>query len=281
MQIIKSIKEMQAWSRDKIEKSKTIGFVPTMGALHAGHVNLFKRARAENNLVVVSIYVNPTQFGPNEDFNRYPRPFENDCRISEEAEVDCVFAPDNLYDEKPLTWIEVSHLQDVLEGRSRPGHFKGVATVVAKLFHIVQPTKAYFGRKDAQQLLIIQTMVKDLNFDLTIVPCETVREPDGLAMSSRNRYLSPTQRQQALAIFRALDYCRKEVEKGEKKATTLIHGMSKILTEEPGLTIDYIAINQAHDLQDIDLLQGDILVSVAIKLGTVRLIDNIFLKELQ
>ncbi len=271
MKIIKTIKEMQAWSRHQVKIGKSIGFVPTMGALHAGHKSLLERARLENDIVVSSIYINPTQFGSQEDLARYPQTFEADRQLCEAAGVDCVFAPENVYESDSQTWVVVEKLQQMLEGKSRPGHFNGVATVVTKLFNIVHPTRAYFGRKDAQQLVVIKTMVKELNMDLDIIPCDTVREADGLAMSSRNRFLSPTERQQALCIYRALTYCRQQVENGERNASKLVEGMHRILT----IDIDYVVIVDAQCLVPIAILKDDVLVAIAVKVGSVRLIDNI------
>jgi len=278
MHVIKDVREMQARAKEFLRSNKSVGFVPTMGALHAGHRALMERARKENDVVVVSIYVNPTQFGAGEDFDKYPRTFEADENICAEAGVDCIFAPESLYDKNARTWVQVGELEDVLCGISRPGHFRGVATVVTKLFSIVRPDRAYFGRKDAQQLLILQILSRDLNLGCEIVPCETVREADGLALSSRNRYLSARDRKQALAIPRALEYCRTQVAKGERDAMKLLGEMAEILGQQPDLEIDYVAIVDAHTLVDLKRLTGDVLVAIAAKVGSTRLIDNISLK---
>ncbi|HLX63289.1 MAG TPA: pantoate--beta-alanine ligase [Planctomycetota bacterium] len=272
--VIENPDEMHAWSRGMLAARKSLGLVPTMGALHAGHRSLIERARRENDAVTVSIYVNPTQFGPGEDLDRYPRTFDGDKNICADAGVDCIFAPTTLYAQNARTFVEVIDLQDQLCGISRPSHFRGVATVVAKLFNIVQPTRAYFGQKDAQQLLIIETMVRDLNFAVQIVPCEIVREPDGLALSSRNRYLSPKERKLALAVPRALDCARAAIKSGERDAMKLLGNMANILAENDAVEIDYCALVDAHTLEDLKTLKGDVLAAVAVKIGKTRLIDN-------
>jgi pantoate--beta-alanine ligase len=271
---------MQSRATEIRRTGKTIGFVPTMGALHAGHKSLIERARRENDVVVVSIYVNPTQFGPGEDFEKYPHMLDADKQLCGEAGADYIFAPENLYQKGARTWVEVGELEDVLCGLSRPGHFRGVATVVTKLLNIVQPDRAYFGRKDAQQLVIIQRMVADLDIPCQIVPCDIVREADGLAMSSRNRYLSASERKQALALSRALTYCRNEVGRGERDAIILMGEMAEILSQQPDLEIDYVAIVDAHTLEDIKKMEGDVLVALAAKVGATRLIDNTSFEEL-
>ena len=211
---------------------------------------------------------------PDEDFSRYPRTLDADRKLCAEAGVDIIFAPANLYHKQARTWVEVGGLEEPLCGMSRPGHFRGVATVVTKLLSIVRPDRAYFGRKDAQQLLVIETLVRDLNLGCAIVPCETVREPDGLALSSRNRYLSAAERKQALAIPRALDCCRTEVKKGERDAMKLLGEMANLLGDQPDIEIDYVAAVDAHTLDDVTVLKGDILVAIAAKVGKTRLIDN-------
>jgi len=280
-EVVKSAGEMQARAKEFLKAGKSLGFVPTMGALHAGHTSLIERARSENNIVVVSIYVNPTQFGPGEDFERYPRTFEADRLICAKAGVDVIFAPETLYTPDARTWVQVGGLDEPLCGMSRPGHFRGVATVVAKLLSIVRPDRAYFGRKDAQQLLIVATLVRDLNLGCQIVPCETVREADGLAMSSRNRYLSPKLRKQALAIPRALENCRNQVVKGERDAMKLLGEIAEILVQQPDLELDYVAAVDAHTLEDLKTLEGDILVAIAAKVGATRLIDNLHIEGLK
>ena len=272
--IINSTEDMRKWSRDAAKSGRSIGFVPTMGALHAGHSSLLERARKETGAVAASIYVNPTQFGPGEDFGKYPRTLDADKKLCAAASVDCIFAPENLYDKDARTFIEVGGLQDHLCGISRPSHFRGVATVVAKLFNIVQPDRAYFGMKDAQQLLIIETMARDLNMGVTIVPCEIVREPDGLAMSSRNRYLSEPERKLALAIPRALDRCRQAIRGGERDAMKILGDMANILAEKDAVEIDYCALVDAQTLEDLKTLKGNVLAAIAVKIGKTRLIDN-------
>ena len=272
--VIKNAQEMQSQAREISRASQTIGFVPTMGALHAGHKALLELACEENDVTVASIYVNPTQFGPEEDFDKYPRSFDADRQLCADAGVDYIFAPESLYAGGAQIWVEVGPLADVLCGISRPGHFRGIATVVAKLLNIVRPDRAYFGRKDAQQLLIIESLARDLNLDCEIVPCETVREADGLAMSSRNRYLSPRERKHALAIPRALEYCRSQIDQGERDAMKVLGGMAEILSQQPDLEIDYVALVDAHTLTDLKILDGDVLAAIAAKVGATRLIDN-------
>ncbi len=272
--VVETVEAMRAWSRMAMKAGRSVGFVPTMGALHAGHTSLMERARKENDAVVVSIYVNPTQFGIGEDFAKYPRSLDADRKLCGEAGVECIFAPKNLYETGACSFIEVGGLQEHLCGISRPGHFRGVATVVAKLFNIVEADRAYFGMKDAQQLVIIQTMVRDLNMSVTIVPCEIVREPDGLAMSSRNRYLSVTERKLALVVPRALDCFRAAIKNGERDAMKIVGEMANILAERDEVEIDYCAIVDAHTLEDVTKIKGDVLAAVAVKIGKTRLIDN-------
>jgi pantoate--beta-alanine ligase len=266
--------KMRAQSREWLRAGKTIGFVPTMGALHAAHRMLIERARQDNDIVVVSIYVNPTQFGPGEDFEKYPRTFDADAKICADAGADAILHPENLSDPDHRTVVSVGGLDEHLCGLSRPGHFRGVTTVVAKLFNIVLPTRAYFGRKDAQQLLIIQTMVRDLDLGIGIVPCEILREADGLAMSSRNRYLSPAERKKALCLSRALSLFKTRVKEGETDAMEVLGEMAEILTEDPDVELDYVAIVDAHNLEDLKTIEGDVLAAIAVKIGKTRLIDN-------
>ncbi|MCW8132393.1 MAG: pantoate--beta-alanine ligase [Planctomycetota bacterium] len=275
--VLKTPDEMRSFSLMALREDKSLGFVPTMGALHAGHKALIERARKENDLVVVSIFVNPTQFGPGEDFEKYPRTFEADEKLCAQAGADAIFFPDKkaMYSENARTFVEVGGLQDVLCGMSRPGHFRGVATVVTKLFNLVRPTRAYFGRKDAQQLRIIQTMTRDLDLPVEVVPCEIVREPDGLAMSSRNKYLSPPQRKQALCLAHALAHCKKAVAGGERDAMKLIGEMAEIVEDESDGEIDYIAIVNAETLDDVAVIAGECLAAMAVKIGQTRLIDNV------
>jgi pantoate--beta-alanine ligase len=253
-----------------------VGLVPTMGALHEGHLSLIRAARAENDVVVVSIFVNPTQFGPNEDYAKYPRDPQRDLLLVEQAGGDLVFDPsaDEMYAVDRSTWVDVQGLTQGLCGRSRPGHFRGVCTVVAKLLAICQPDKAYFGEKDAQQLAVIQRMVRDLNTRVEIVPCPTVREADGLAMSSRNVRLTPEARVQAPALNRALQAAKAAVEGGERSAAILDRIIRGVLTLAPLGEIDYVEIVRADDLTPVVMLEGTCLMAVAVRFGDVRLIDN-------
>jgi pantoate--beta-alanine ligase len=255
----------------------TIGLVPTMGALHAGHVSLIRSARRESGFVVVSIFVNPTQFGPEEDLKRYPRPLTQDLQVCAEQQVDLVFVPDAgiMYPPGYRTWVEVQELQDVLCGASRPGHFRGVATVVLKLFNIVQPDLAFFGQKDAQQTRIIRQMVQDLNVTIRIHVCPIVREPDGLALSSRNQYLDPAQRNHAPALYLALEEVRKLTEKGERDARVLRQALASRIEATPGAVLDYAAVVDADLLRPVTRVKGEVLVALAVKFGATRLIDNI------
>lgn len=256
---------------------RTIGLVPTMGALHEGHVSLIRRARHECDYVVVSIFVNPTQFGPSEDFSAYPRTLVEDAEKCRMADVDLILAPSKaeMYPPDFDAWVEVSgFLTETLEGEFRPGHFRGVTTVCAKLFNITQPTRAYFGMKDYQQLKVIQKMVADLNMPLEIVPCETVREPDGLAMSSRNAYLDPDQRQAALILSRALAAAKSAYDSGERKAATIQAAAEDIITSEPSAQPDYVAVRDAETLEPIESLDRPAVALLAVRVGSTRLIDN-------
>ncbi len=258
-----------------------IGFVPTMGYLHAGHLSLVEMARSRDDVVGVSIFVNPTQFGPNEDLSRYPRDMEHDLDMLKEAGVDWVFTPsaDEIYLPSYSTYVEVRDVTTHLEGEVRPGHFLGVATVVAKLFNIVQPTRAYFGQKDAQQVAVIRKMVRDLNFPLEVVVGETIREKDGLAMSSRNVYLNPEERQSALVLYRALNAAKKLWQNGERRGTFLREAMSQVLAAESLARPDYVSVADPITLHELDD-SGDAeeaLASLAVRIGKTRLIDNLIL----
>ena len=257
-----------------------IGLVPTMGALHAGHISLIRAARAETGFVVVSIFVNPTQFGPNEDFHRYPRPFEQDVQVCAAEGVDLIFHPEPaaLYPAGFHTFVEVSDLQDVLCGTSRPGHFRGVTTVVCKLFNIIEPDYAYFGQKDAQQARIIQQVVRDLNLPISIKVQPIVREPDGLALSSRNQYLDANQRRQATVLSRSLEEVRARVTAGERNPDKLIQALKAPIATAPDARLDYAAIVAYDTLQPVERLHGQVLVALAVHFGSTRLIDNILLK---
>jgi len=257
----------------------TVGFVPTMGYLHQGHISLVKQAKSENDFSAVSIFVNPTQFGPNEDFKTYPRDMKRDLEILEPY-TDIVFAPSTkeMYPEKYDTWVEVKGITDVLEGAIRPGHFKGVTTVVNKLFNIVLPTKAYFGQKDAQQVAVIKKMVKDLNMPLEIVVCPTIREPDGLAMSSRNTYLNPEQRKGAPVLYKALQKAKVMVtDEGEKSVAEIRLAMTDLIKKEPLANIEYISFADNETLKEVHQVKQPTLISMAVKFGKTRLIDNIVL----
>lgn len=284
MQLVKTINEIRKLVAQARGLGKTIGFVPTMGALHSGHGSLIQKARAECGYVIVSIFVNPTQFGPTEDFNKYPRTLDEDMRLCESLGADCVFAPsaDEMYPQKNLTWVDVEQLTAGLCGASRPGHFRGVTTVCTKLFHIVLPDRTYFGQKDAQQAAVICRMVADLNFSVEVIVCPTVREADGLAMSSRNRYLSPEQRTQAVCLHQALCRCQQSVQQGTKSTSQLIEQMNQVINKA-GAQVDYISIVDARTLEPLKLLSADALVALACRIGQTRLIDNmlIFLNPLR
>ncbi|MCL6565849.1 MAG: pantoate--beta-alanine ligase [Acidobacteriia bacterium] len=281
MEIIRTVEWMKQVARAARSDGRIVGFVPTMGALHEGHLSLVRAALLQCRPVVVSIFVNPTQFGPGEDFERYPRQFERDCALLEPLAVDYLFAPEasELYPAGFRTYVQVEGLSERLEGRSRPGHFRGVATVVLKLLEIVQPTFAYFGRKDAQQARIIQQMVADLNLDTQIQVCPIVREPDGLAMSSRNAYLQGAERQAATALFRALAAARREVEAGERDALRLVAAMRAVLDREPLVSTDYAEIVDAETFEPVVRLRRTCLALVAAFVGSTRLIDNMLLEE--
>lgn len=271
-------------------KQIKVALVPTMGYLHEGHASLLRKARAENDLVVLSIFVNPIQFGPNEDFERYPRDPEKDLALAEREGVDFVFLPtvEEMYPEPTRTHIKVDGLTDVLCGASRPGHFDGVTTVVGKLFHIVQPDRAYFGQKDAQQVAVITRMVEDLNFDIEVIPCPIVREADGLALSSRNVYLSPEERQAALVLSRSLEDARAKAE-GQTPVTAgeLREEIREKISAEPLANIDYVEVSDFPELsplaedERVDAVgrQKGVLIAVAVKFGTTRLIDNVILTK--
>jgi len=258
-------------------KGKKIGFVPTMGALHIGHISLINAAVEKCEFVVVSIFVNPTQFGPSEDFEKYPRPLDADLEICRKAGVDVVFAPttDQMYPTENLTWVNVEKLTEVLCGRSRPTHFRGVTTVCTKLFNIVGPDIAFFGQKDAQQAVVIKRMVADLNMPLEIVVCPTVRQPNGLAVSSRNKYLNEQQKEDATLIYKSLQKCCELIGAGITEAEPIITQMRKILSQAPSIKIEYISIVDAETLETIDRVNRHILAAVAVRIGSSRLIDNI------
>ena len=258
---------------------KSWGFVPTMGMLHNGHISLVKRAKEENDACIVSIYINPTQFNNLDDYKTYPRDMAGDLAKLEECGVDVVFTPikNLMYPRNFSSKVILSKLSSALEGAARPGHFDGVTTVIAKLFNITQPNRAYFGQKDAQQLLIIQRMVQDLNFNLEVIPCGTFREESGLAMSSRNNLLSNEQKKRAVVLYRSLQTARQIIEAGERDAGKIIQEMKKIIDSEPMGKIVYISINNAESLEEMDIIAGKTLISLAVFFGEVRLIDNIII----
>ncbi len=255
------------------------GFVPTMGYLHEGHLSLVRAAREANPNVVASIFVNPTQFGPGEDFERYPRDEERDLSLLRDERVDAVFMPsvEEMYPDGASTFVVVEGITDVLEGAHRPGHFRGVTTVVAKLFNVVQPTRAYFGRKDAQQLAVIRKMMRDLRRDIEIVGLPTVREPDGLALSSRNAYLSPEERIAAPVLSRSLQRTKELFDSGERDAEALRSAMNKLLGAEPLARVDYVSVADTETLRELEAISGSALVSLAVRIGATRLIDNVTL----
>ncbi|MER3416891.1 MAG: hypothetical protein C4297_11860 [Gemmataceae bacterium] len=280
LRVVSTVAELRAIVQAARRQGRRIGLVPTMGALHEGHASLIRAARRECDLVVVSVFVNPAQFGPREDYARYPRPFAEDCRLCQKWGVDVVFAPsvEAMYPPDYATWVEVHGLQDVLCGRFRPGHFRGVATVVLKLFNIAQPDLAYFGQKDAQQARIIEQMVRDLDVPVELRICPTVREPDGLALSSRNAYLSPSERQQATCLYRALKKAEELVRGGERQVARLRQAMHEILATVPQAQVEYAEIVDARTLQPIETLDRRALAALAVRIGSARLIDNMILE---
>lgn len=279
MRIAHTIRDARAAIADLRTKSRCVGLVPTMGALHQGHVSLVRAARASCDAVVATIFVNPTQFAPGEDFARYPRTFDADCALLESEGVDLLFAPEpaEMYSEGASTLVEVAGISDRLDGQSRPGHFRGVATVVAKLFNIVAPDKAFFGQKDAAQVAILRRMVRDLNFNLELVVCPIVRDPDGLALSSRNRYLSPEDRQSALVLHRALHRIEARAAAGGVDSSSLLDAGLAVLAEEPAIRLDYLRIVDPDTLQDLPDVSRGALVAVAAWVGPARLIDNVLI----
>lgn len=273
MMIVSSLDELRA---ARLLLDGRLGLVPTMGYLHEGHLSLVRRAREECDRVAASIFVNPTQFGPTEDLSKYPRDLDRDLSLLEAAGVDLVWTPDNetMYPPDFSTWVEVEGLTRPLEGAARPGHFRGVTTVVAKLFNAVQPQAAYFGQKDAQQAAVVRKMTRDLNFPVEIVVCPTVREADGLAMSSRNSYLSPEERKSAVVLFRALTAAREAFERGERDAESLRKVMSATLASEPRARTQYVSCADYDTLEELATVTGKALLSMAVFIGKTRLIDN-------
>jgi pantoate--beta-alanine ligase len=281
MDIVTSTNEMKRWSRSRARSDDTIGLVPTMGFLHEGHLSLIRRCRSENSAVVVSIFVNPAQFGPREDLGAYPRDPDADSEKCAYEGVDALFMPRSgeIYGPGYQTYVEVEDVSGPLCGASRPGHFRGVATVVLKLFNIVRPDAAYFGMKDYQQLRVIATMVRDLNLDVRIEPCPTVRESDGLAMSSRNSYLAPRERAQAVCLYLALLEARKLFLNQERSAEKYIGTMSERILQEPGARPDYISLVDPETLQDLQTVDDRALAVLAVRIGSTRLIDNMLLER--
>ncbi|MFN7169674.1 MAG: pantoate--beta-alanine ligase [Candidatus Omnitrophota bacterium] len=279
MRLIRKIKTMQILVRKFKEDKKTIGFVPTMGYLHEGHLSLARQARKDTDVVVMSIYVNPLQFGPQEDFREYPRDLKRDMHLAKGAGVDIIFAPEDkdMYPQDYVTYVEVEKLTEGLCGRFRPGHFKGVTTVVTKLFNIVRPDIAYFGQKDAQQARIIEKMVEDLNMDIKIKVMPIVREKDGLAMSSRNVYLDTEERKRAVCLYQALKKAEEMVYRGERDAEKIISEMKKIVAKGGVSRIDYIEIVECKTLKPVRKIKGKVLVALAVWMDKTRLIDNIII----
>ncbi len=280
MQILRTAGEMRNASRAAQRGQQRLGFVPTMGALHEGHLSLVRAARKHCESVIASIFVNPTQFGPNEDFGKYPRTFERDCELLRNEGVAVVFAPpvEEIYPPDAATWVTVDGLSDRLCGRSRPGHFRGVTTVVNKLFNIVEPDQAFFGQKDAAQVAILKRMVQDLRLPVEIVVCPIVREPDGLAMSSRNAYLSPGERTSALILSRTLQDMERRFRDGETNVSALIAMAKKTFASEPNVRLDYLEIVDPDTLQTLGVLDRPALVAIAAFAGSTRLIDNLIVR---
>jgi pantoate--beta-alanine ligase len=280
LKIYTSIDEMRSASRAARQSGRRLGFVPTMGALHEGHLSLVRAARSSADIVAASIFVNPTQFGPNEDLAKYPRSFERDRDLLQNQGVELLFAPsvEEMYPAGAVTWVTVEELSNKLDGRSRPGHFRGVTTVVSKLFHIVEPDVAFFGQKDAAQVAIIRRMVRDLNLPVHITVCPIVREPDGLAMSSRNAYLDPEQRKEALVLQRSLLGVQQLIEQGESSASNLIVAGRQEFADKPSVRLDYFEIVNPDTLDPIQAIEDRALIAVAAYVGSTRLIDNLLIR---
>ncbi len=277
MKVVTGVAGMKALARQWKKEGKKVGFVPTMGYLHEGHLSLVRESKKRTDITVVSIFVNPAQFGPNEDFKKYPRDLEKDSAYLEKGGVDCLFYPDaaEIYPPGYRTYVEVRGLQDRLCGKSRPGHFQGVATVVLKLFDIVGPDHAFFGAKDAQQVLIIEKMAADLDLGVEVVTCPLVREPDGLALSSRNAYLSPEERKAALVLSISLRWAERAISAGERDSAKVIAGIRAVIEAEPLARVDYVEAVDPVDLDPVAEIRGDVLIALAVFFGSTRLIDNI------
>lgn len=276
MKLIRKIKQMSLFSREAMLRGKTIGIVPTMGALHEGHLSLIRCARKENDIVVLSIFVNPIQFGPKEDLRKYSRDLKRDALLSKKEGVDIIFCPNTkeMYPDNYKTYVAVEGLSDKLCGKFRPGHFKGVVTVVIKLFNIVSPDIAYFGQKDAQQSIIIQKMVRNLNLWVKIKVIPTIREIDGLAMSSRNAYLSPLERKEAVVLYLALRLAKKLIKQGNKNSADIIRKMKQMIEKKKAAKVQYIALVDLPGLKPKNIIKGNILIALAVWVGETRLIDN-------
>jgi pantoate--beta-alanine ligase len=280
MEIFRGIEPLRHHLRDLKTREKSIALVPTMGALHEGHRACVDLARGLGDVLVVSIFVNPTQFGPREDLHNYPKPFDRDIDRCRQWGCDVVFGPgtDEMYESKQLAWVEVETLTEPLCGRSRPGHFRGVATVVAKLFNIVGPDVAVFGQKDAQQALVIRKMARQLDFPVDVRLAPTARDEDGLALSSRNAYLSPDERKRAPGVYRSLERARDLLIAGERNAQSIIRGVEKHLRESGVREIEYVELRDAGNLSPLEVVEGRVLLAVAVRLGPARLIDNVVLE---
>ncbi|MED1420108.1 MULTISPECIES: pantoate--beta-alanine ligase [Bacillus] len=279
MKVFTKIKDIQEFLSEQKRNGKTIGFVPTMGYLHEGHLSLVKKATAENDLTVMSIFVNPIQFGPNEDFERYPRDFDRDRKLAEDNGVDVLFHPsvEEMYPEESIVQMNVKKRKDVLCGRTRKGHFDGVVTVLTKLFHITMPDRAYFGLKDAQQFAIVQGFVADLNFPIDIIGVETVREEDGLAKSSRNTYLSAQERKEAPEIYQALLKGKKAVENGVDDPAEIVRLVSDHIRQNTSGEIDYVEVLSFPELDPLERIKGKVIIATAVQFASARLIDNVIL----
>ena len=277
MELIKDIQTMRSY-RKRIEEGRIVGFVPTMGHLHEGHLSLIRKGREESDILVVSIFVNPTQFGPGGDFKSYPRDLERDMELAEAEGVDVIFAPsvEEMYPGGYSTFVEVEgYLTSTLEGESRPGHFRGVTTILARLFNIVSPDRTYFGEKDYQQALVVRKLVRDLNLNTEIVPLPTVREQDGLALSSRNSYLTTVERKAATVLYQSLLRAKEDIARGIRDATVISSHMEDLITGEPLARVDYVAVIDPETLRRVERVEKEVLVAVAAKIGQTRLIDNL------
>ncbi|MBI4560251.1 MAG: pantoate--beta-alanine ligase [Candidatus Hydrogenedentes bacterium] len=277
MKTLRKPDEMRAWSLEQKRSGKTIGLVPTMGALHEGHASLMRASARDNDVSVLSIFVNPTQFGPQEDYREYPRTFDADCAMAEQIGMDAVYAPDAdaMYPANYVTYVTVERLTEGLCGRTRPIHFRGVATVVAKLFNAVLPDRAYFGQKDAQQCAVVRRMTRDLDFSIEIIEMPIIRQPDGLAMSSRNRYLNANDRTSAVALSESLGKAKALMDAGERAAANVVGCVHRALSGVPGLRVDYVEVVDAEEMTPVERIGGTVLLAAAVFIGKTRLIDNI------